>query len=95
MPSLERSTRGAAGTAIVPRPHERSASGRMRIGYLSPDFRDHCQALFTIPLLSNHDRSAFEIFCYSHVERPDAITKSPAMPMYRAMRLLMTTRPAI
>jgi len=64
--------------AIVPRPHERSASGRMRIGYLSPDFRDHCQALFTIPLLSNHDRSAFEIFCYSHVDRPDAVTRQIA-----------------
>jgi protein O-GlcNAc transferase len=47
---------------------------RLRIGYVSPDFRDHCQSLFTIPLLSHHDHTAFEIFCYSSVERPDRYT---------------------
>ncbi len=47
----------------------------MRIGYLSPDFRDHCQSLFTVPLLSNHDRAAFEVICYSNVERPDSHTR--------------------
>jgi predicted O-linked N-acetylglucosamine transferase (SPINDLY family) len=51
-----------------------SQSLRLRIGYVSPDFRDHCKSLFTIPLLSNHDHNAFGIFCYSSVERPDAIT---------------------
>lgn len=50
------------------------ASGRVRIGYVSPDFRDHCQSLFTLPLLSHHDRTRFETFCYSDVVRPDAIT---------------------
>jgi predicted O-linked N-acetylglucosamine transferase (SPINDLY family)/aminoglycoside phosphotransferase (APT) family kinase protein len=48
---------------------------RLRIGYVSPDFRDHCQSLFTIPLLSRHDHWAFEIFCYSGVERPDEFTR--------------------
>ncbi len=47
----------------------------MRIGYVSPDFRDHCQSLFTIPLLSHHDHEAFTIFCYSSVERPDRCTQ--------------------
>jgi predicted O-linked N-acetylglucosamine transferase (SPINDLY family) len=53
---------------------ENVLSHRLRIAYVSPDFREHCQSLFTIPLLSNHDHSAFEIFCYSSVERPDAVT---------------------
>jgi predicted O-linked N-acetylglucosamine transferase (SPINDLY family) len=59
------------------RQHEidRTPNRRLRIGYVSPDFRDHCQALFTVPLLANHDREAFEIFCYSSVERPDAVTQ--------------------
>ncbi|HZK81377.1 MAG TPA: tetratricopeptide repeat protein [Humisphaera sp.] len=48
---------------------------RLRIGYLSPDFREHCQSLFTMPLLSHHDRAQFEIFCYADVVRPDAITR--------------------
>ncbi len=56
-------------------PNDRPPSRRLRIGYVSPDFRDHCQSLFTVPLLSNHDHQAFEIFCYSSVERPDAITR--------------------
>ena len=58
------------------RPHEndRSLNRKLRIGYVSPDFRDHCQALFMSPLLANHDRANFEIYCYSDVLTPDAIT---------------------
>ncbi len=58
-------------------PHENDATPtrRLRIGYVSPDFRNHCQTLFTVPLLSNHDREHFEIFCYSSVERPDDLTR--------------------
>jgi predicted O-linked N-acetylglucosamine transferase (SPINDLY family) len=48
---------------------------RLRLGYVSPDFREHCQSLFTIPLLSHQDRSRFEIFAYAGVPRPDAITR--------------------
>jgi predicted O-linked N-acetylglucosamine transferase (SPINDLY family) len=48
---------------------------RLKIGYVSPDFRDHCQSLFTIPLLSRHDHAAFEIFCYGSVKRPDDLTR--------------------
>ncbi|HTX49992.1 MAG TPA: tetratricopeptide repeat protein [Caulobacteraceae bacterium] len=54
--------------------NDRSAERRLRVGYVSGDFRDHCQTLFTLPLLSNHDREALEIFCYSGVERPDGHT---------------------
>ncbi len=55
--------------------HNDRLTGRpLRIGYVSPDFRDHCQSLFTIPLLSHHDHTRFKIFCYSSVERPDATT---------------------
>jgi protein O-GlcNAc transferase len=48
---------------------------RLKIGYVSPDFRDHCQSLFTIPLLSHHDHAAFEIFCYASIKRPDDHTR--------------------
>ncbi len=43
----------------------------MRVGYVSPDFRRHCQAYFTSPLLSNHSRESFEIHCYASVLNPD------------------------
>jgi protein O-GlcNAc transferase len=48
---------------------------RLRVGYVSADFREHCQSLFTIPLLANHDRAAVEVYCYSSVPRPDAVTR--------------------
>jgi predicted O-linked N-acetylglucosamine transferase (SPINDLY family) len=48
---------------------------RLRIGYVSPDFRDHCQSFFTIPLFAHHDHSQFEIHCYASVPMPDAITR--------------------
>jgi len=47
----------------------------MRIGYVSPDFRDHVDSFFTIPLLANHDHQQCEIFCYASVARPDAVTE--------------------
>jgi protein O-GlcNAc transferase len=48
---------------------------RLKVGYVSPDFRVHCQSLFTIPLLGSHDHAAFEIFCYASVKRPDDLTR--------------------
>lgn len=52
-----------------------TAERRLKIGYVSPDFRDHCQSLFTIPLLSNHDNTQFEIYCYAQLARPDLISE--------------------
>ncbi len=45
---------------------------RLRIGYVSSDFRRHCESLFTTPLLAHHDHHAFEVYCYSAVATPDA-----------------------
>jgi protein O-GlcNAc transferase len=47
---------------------------RLRIGYVSADFRRHAVSYFFEPILLSHDRSRFEIFCYSNVERPDDVT---------------------
>lgn len=47
---------------------------RLRIGYLSPDFREHSVAAFIEPLFANHDHDRFEICCYSCLPRPDATT---------------------
>lgn len=48
---------------------------RLRVGYVSADFRDHTVPRFIGPVLRGHDRSSFEIFCYSDVARPDAVTQ--------------------
>jgi protein O-GlcNAc transferase len=59
---------------IHPHTNDRSPDRRLRIGYVSPDFKDHCQSNFTIPLLSHHNHDQFEIFCYANVPRPDTFT---------------------
>jgi predicted O-linked N-acetylglucosamine transferase (SPINDLY family) len=55
--------------------NDRDPERRLRIGYVSPDFREHCQALFLHPLLAHHDHTQFEIRCYASVERPDEVTR--------------------
>ncbi|MEW6427384.1 MAG: tetratricopeptide repeat protein [Thermodesulfobacteriota bacterium] len=58
----------AAATKTMPAPAQRSCGRgreRIRIGYLSPDFRRHSVAHFIAPLLAHHDRQRFEVFCYS------------------------------
>jgi predicted O-linked N-acetylglucosamine transferase (SPINDLY family) len=47
----------------------------LKIGYVSPDFRDHVVGLNLLPLFREHDRDRFEIIAYSNVLRPDATTE--------------------
>jgi predicted O-linked N-acetylglucosamine transferase (SPINDLY family) len=44
---------------------------RIRVGYVSPDFREHCQAFFTLGLLGAHDRREVEVICYGSVPESD------------------------
>jgi protein O-GlcNAc transferase len=48
---------------------------RLRLGYVSPDFRDHVVGRNILPLLRNHDHGDFEITCYSGVLVPDHLTR--------------------
>ncbi len=58
-------------------PHAPHPPRALRIGYASPDFRQHACASFIEPLLTDYDRTRFEIFCYADVSNADidAITK--------------------
>lgn len=61
--------------AATPRPALPPLAGRrLRIGYVSPDFRLHSVSMFLLPLLEAHDRTRVELFAYSNVELPDVIT---------------------
>jgi predicted O-linked N-acetylglucosamine transferase (SPINDLY family) len=60
---------------IQPHGNRPDPGRRLRIGYVSPDFRDHVDSYFTVPLFSNHDHRQFEIFCYAGVARPDAVSE--------------------
>ncbi|CAN0068996.1 unnamed protein product, partial [Phaeothamnion confervicola] len=60
---------------IRPHDNDRSPGKRLRIGYVSPDFRLHPVGRFLLPLLAHHDHENFEIIAYSSVAKPDAFTK--------------------
>ena len=58
----------------APCANEGSADRPLRVGYVSPDFRRHPVANFLLPLLEAHDRRVVDVWCYSDVARPDAMT---------------------
>jgi predicted O-linked N-acetylglucosamine transferase (SPINDLY family) len=47
----------------------------LRVGYVSPDFRQHSVIHFLEPLLAHHDRETFEVTCYAEITEPDAVTQ--------------------
>lgn len=55
-------------------PNEPDPQRPLRVGYVSPDLREHSVARFLEPVLARHDRSHFQISCYSDVPHPDATT---------------------
>jgi predicted O-linked N-acetylglucosamine transferase (SPINDLY family) len=59
---------------ILTHSNDLSPDRRLRIGYVSPDFRDHSVGRNLLPLFQHHDRRQFEITCYAHVRCPDAMT---------------------
>jgi len=60
---------------ILPHANNRDPGRRLRIGYVSPDFRECVVAPSLLPLLREHDHRQMEIFCYANVLRPDARTE--------------------
>jgi predicted O-linked N-acetylglucosamine transferase (SPINDLY family) len=55
--------------------NRRDPDRRLKIGYVSPDFREHSVAFFLEGLLAHHDPKQMEIFCYADVAREDAVTQ--------------------
>ena len=49
---------------------------RIVVGYVAAEFRGHSAAYATRPILQNHDRSRFEVICYSASSIVDAVTDS-------------------
>lgn len=57
----------------IPRPYD--PDRRLRIGYVSADFRAHTVSGFIELLLKNHDRSQVEVYSYASVLRQDDTTE--------------------
>lgn len=54
---------------------DRDPDRKLRIGYVSSDFREHSVAYFIEPVMSAHKRSAFEVYCYHNSLKSDRITE--------------------
>ena len=54
--------------------HDRTPGRRLRVGYVSPDFRRHTSRFFFLPLFAHHDHRELELYAYSNVAREDGFT---------------------
>jgi predicted O-linked N-acetylglucosamine transferase (SPINDLY family) len=72
------SRRHAQAFAALQAPHanDRNPDRRLRLGFVSADFRQHAAASIFGPVLRRLDPGAFEIGCYSRVVREDDVTAS-------------------
>jgi protein O-GlcNAc transferase len=66
---------------LLPRPAEHPGHGnspvphrRLRIGYVSADFRTHAVTIFLENVFAAHDHSAIEVICYSNTRNEDETT---------------------
>ena len=59
---------------IAPHRNDPSPDRRLKIGYVSPDFREHSVAFFLRSLLGAHDPNQVEVFCYAENILPDEFT---------------------
>ncbi|MDH5479292.1 MAG: tetratricopeptide repeat protein, partial [Nitrosomonas sp.] len=58
------------------RPHsnDRNINRRLKIGYVSPDYRNHSVQFFLEPLLVHHDKQAVEVYAYAELITEDFVT---------------------
>jgi predicted O-linked N-acetylglucosamine transferase (SPINDLY family) len=56
--------------------NRREDNRRLKIAYLSPDFRTHSVSYFIQPIIAGHSRSNFEVFCLYSSPCVDATTRA-------------------
>ncbi|HIO73633.1 MAG TPA: tetratricopeptide repeat protein [Flavobacteriales bacterium] len=61
--------------SIQSHPNDRNPERRIRIGYVSANFRQHSAAQGFGQLILNYNQTQFDVFCYSGVVKEDEITK--------------------
>ncbi len=66
-----------ASSRLIHEDHDRvlDPNRKLRIGYISPDFRDHSVTFFFEPLIDGHNRDEVALYGYGNVATPDPITE--------------------
>jgi predicted O-linked N-acetylglucosamine transferase (SPINDLY family) len=65
-----------AATHHSPSDNDRDPDRRLVLGYVSAEFRQRSAAFTYRPVLENHDKSQFEVSCYSNYPTEDDVTSS-------------------
>jgi predicted O-linked N-acetylglucosamine transferase (SPINDLY family) len=65
----------ALAVSVPAHVNDRTFERRLKIGYVSADFRRHSVAHFIEPVLEHRDRDRFEVFCYYSYPHEDEITQ--------------------
>jgi predicted O-linked N-acetylglucosamine transferase (SPINDLY family) len=55
--------------------NDNSPDRKLRIGYISPDFRQHSVAYYIEPVIKEYDPERFEVFCYTSGHVQDEVTE--------------------
>jgi predicted O-linked N-acetylglucosamine transferase (SPINDLY family) len=63
------------GKTVLPHMNGRDPERRLRVGYVSPDLRNHPIGLFMEPILKAHDRTQVEVFCYADGSAEDDLAR--------------------
>ena len=61
-------------SGILPHVNDRNPERQLRIGYVSPDLRQHSVAYFLLPLLEHRDRDRFHVTAYSNSFVTDGVS---------------------
>lgn len=61
-------------TAWLPHRNDKNPARRLKVGYVSPDFRQHAVRSFLEPLLACHDKSKVEAYAYAELTKEDDAT---------------------
>ena len=56
-------------------PDTANVGAKIRVGYVSPDFRNHVMGKMMFAVLAQHNRQQFEIYCYSLTHKEDRWTE--------------------
>ena len=61
--------------SIAPHQNQRDPERRLRIGYVSANFRRQAATFAFAPVVLGHDSERFEVFCYSDTQPADDLTR--------------------
>ena len=60
--------------AWAPHSNPPGTGRRLKVGYVSPDFKGHACSFFMEPLLAGHDKQVVDVYAYAELSHEDAAT---------------------